>query len=695
VKGKKRGGIAMEIHEELDGMDDGDYELIIRAIPLTKDVLVKKRRNIRKAITLAALSKLKEKQVFTVDDLIKKIKDITRCTINRAIIIRTLNELEKEDIIKHMGQLDYTLEKNIDIPSFQEKTDCVWADFLPYLRKKYPDYNTYLDNGARNLFDEVLLRLLIKFKISSGALNNQIDILPYVSFKKEIENIISNYSLSENLSKKYPNIIITYLQSKSKILLDFIYNFYSCIINTDLVLREQEIPEIDFSSNFKFLLIDTSFLVALMCTTDNLYPLASAIINQCKKYGIPLYYTYKTQQEMQRFINGSKKEMEGLTISKKTVIRSQFVKDFSKQETSWNDYVIYLNSWQRHVESQHNIIPLPKHFEDEIIDEEIYQYVIKTLPILSAIRAEDRAKSDPNYIPRIRDELQIEHDAYCLGLVSRIKKESAKEGIHLGPLFLTFDNLLSGLNTSYFLKDDEFGLLIQPRTLLNYLLIYSKIDFEDKEKEYVTQAIIKYTISEPEANLELEEYIRLITFKVGLDEPDIEIVKEIFLQSPLLDELKKALKLNRGDLVDDVANRIISNENYINTVVEERRTREKLLRVSKKLREKEEELSKERAAREALERTATQNNISVVTNVNANINVTIQKEINNLISLLEAENAFDDGILKKPSDVSTKEKIIEWLSYAKKVIDESNAVKDGVKVLLPLITHLIGKISGA
>lgn len=682
----------MKIYEGLGKMGTSDYELIIRIIPLTKNVLVEKRQNIRKSIILAALSRFKEDSIFTVDDLTNKIKDMTKCTINRTIVITNLDDLVKNGTIKHMGQLDYALKKDIDIPAFQEKTEHIWEDFLQHLREKYTDYDTYIDSNARALFDEVLLRLLIKFKISSGALNNQIEILPFGSFKKDIESIIDKYPLSKNLSKKYPDIISTYLQSKSKILLDFIYKFYSCIINTDLVLREQEIPEIDFSSNFKFLLVDTSFLVALMCTTDSLYPLASTIIHQCKKYDMPLYYTYKTQQEMWIFINGSKKEMEGLTTSKKPVVRSQFVKDLLKQRTSWNDYTIYLNSWQRYVESQHNITPLPKHLENRL-DKDIYQYVIKTLPILSTLQIDERTKFNPTYIPRTRNETQIEHDAYCLGLISHIKKDATEEDVHLGPLFLTFDNLLSGLNTSYLLKEDEFGLLIQPRTMLNYLLIYSKIDFERDEKEYVAQAIIKFTISEPETSLEIEEYIRLTTFKVHLDEPDIEVVKEIFLKSPLLNELKKALKLNRGDLVDDVAYHILSNEGYVNTVIEERRTRERLRMVAKELIGKKEELSKERAAREALERTATQN-ISITTNINTNINVTIQNEVKNLISLLEAENAFEDGLLEKPSDISTKEKIIGWLKYTKDTIEGSNAVKDGLKALLPFITHLIGKIGG-
>lgn len=679
-------------------IDNNDYELIIRTIPLTKDVLVEKRRNIRKSIILAGLSKFKEKTRFTVDDLINKIKNITKCTINHAIIIRTLNELEKDGTIKHIGQLEYALEKDIEIPSFQEKTERVWKDFLQYLGEKYPDYDGYIDRDVRELFDDILLKLLLKFKISSDLLDKQIESLPYESFKKEIETIVENYSLSKILSKKFPNIIYTYLQSSSRPLYSFIYGYYSSIINVDIVMREQEIPKIDFASNLKFLLVDTSFLVASMCVTDRLYPITSAVIHQCSKYNIPLYYSEKTKDEMQSLISGSKKEMGSFTKSRKPVIRSQFVRDFQNKNVSWSDYTIFLDSWQKHVESHHNITVLPKDFENRKIDENLYQYVINTLPILSTLQNEERSKSNPDYIPKIREEAQIEHDAYCLGLISHLKKEITEEEVHLGPLFLTFDNLLSGLNTSYFSESDEVGLLIQPRTLLNYLLIYSKIDFEEEERDNIAQAIIKFMISERERNLEPEDYIRLVTYKVGLNESDIEIMKEIFLKSPLLHELKKALESDRGDLADDIAYRILGDEDYINLIIGERKSREKLKNVREKLKETEKKLAEERAAREALEKATESNtNISITNKINiiVDVDTNLQNEINGLISILESENAFKEGLIEEPRDISTKERLMSWLKSLKEAIEASTTISEGIKATLPLIVHLISKLRGA
>ena len=558
----------------------------------------------------------------------------------------------------------------------------------------------YIDKDARNVFDSVLLKLLTRFTISSKLLENQIESLPIDNFKLVIEECVKNSSLSKKLLKKYTDIIYSFLGLKSPHLLKFVFDSYSKLINLDLVMLEQEMPSINFLENIKFLLLDTCFLVALMCKTDPLYPLASAVAKQCVNSGIPLYYTSATKQEMWRFITGSKHEMNSLYQSRiHGIIKSQFVSDFRKQNItqniSWPDYITILNSWEQLIKNKLQIIPTPEGF-DETVDDDLYQYVRKVLPILDNVKHDDRMRSNPDYQPRLRGDLQFEHDAFCLGVIANNRKSvqviNGKNPI--GPWFITFDNLLSVLNPIYLGKgDDDLGLVIQPRTLLNYLLIYSKIQFEKEDTEAVAEAIIKFTARIPDPKLTFDEYTRLVTYKIGLDAVDIEVVKEIFLASPLRTELERAVELEHGEEADDVVYRIITDKTFVETVLEERKSKEKLKIVGENLRKAKEELTKERAAREALERTANQN-ISVTTTVTVNVDVNIQNDINNLISRLEAENVFKDGLLEKPSDISKIEKLKKWLDHAKTTIETSRTISDGIRALLPIITDLIAKLKG-
>jgi len=486
----------------------------------------------------------------------------------------------------------------------------------------------------------------------------------------------------------------SYLTSKPSVLLKILFDCYSGIINANLVLREQEIPKLNFD-NIKFLVVDTSFLVGLLCKTDPIYPLSVAVANQCVNLNIPLYYTSQTKNEMVSFIERSAKEMEGLTnrSTEVKIIRNQFVADFNRQTIRWSDYITVISSWAQIVERQSGIVALPEELERTGVDDDVVQYIKKTLPIVDSVRKGDRMRIDPDYKPRYREETQITHDAYCVGLISNIRKKYAGEGEkNGGPWFLTFDSMLNITNAAYNARSGDFGFTILPRTLLNYFLIYSRISFDEKDEEEMAEAIIKFTIRTPDPKLTVDEYSRLVTYKSGLDQPDIEIVKEILFASPLREELKNALEKDRGDLADDVAYRILSDTHFVESIIVERETREKLRNVAEKLRKTEKDLGEERAAREALERSGLA--VSVTTQVNTNIDLNIQTQVSRLIQLLEAEDAFKDNLLEKPSDILTKEKMKNWLKNIKETIETSTSIGNNIKSLLPFIIHLLGKFGG-
>lgn len=406
------------------------------------------------------------------------------------------------------------------------------------------------------------------------------------------------------------------------------FDNYSKLINLDILMREQEMPTINFIENIKFLLIDTSFLAALMCKTDPLHPLASALAKQCLNSNIPLYFSLRTKQEMWRVINGSKHEMDSLYQSKRHgIIKSQFVSDFRRQNNiSWHEYISILDLWEQMITNQWRINQIQEDFE-KTIDEEVFQYVRTTLPILDNFRNEGRSRSDPNYQPRHRGDLQFDHDAFCLGLIANNRKLLAeKNGKRpIGPWFLTFDNLLSVLNAAYFRKDSELGLIIQPRTLMNYLIIYSKIQFKKEDIESVAEAILKFTARTPDPKLSFDEYTRIVTYKIGLDEADIEVIREIFLSSPLRAELERAVELERGEEADNVVYTIITDQPFVETILNERKTNEKFKNMAREYHKIKEELIKKNAALEALERIE-KPNIIITANLITNIDVKIQTE---------------------------------------------------------------------
>jgi len=673
--------------------DDRNINLLVRLSVLTKGPLLERRKEIRKSFVLAALSLFPIETNFQVADLSRNVKKITKCEIDNENIIVTLNELVNEKVIQHISGLEYKLIKEIEIASFQHKSQSVWEEFSIFLKNQYKDYDPFIDKDARIVLDNILLDILKRFIISSESLDRQIESLPIEDFISLIMEEVNAANLSKNLTKVYPNIINTYVHSDSKVFLQFIFENYSNQINIDLIMREQEMPFIDFLDDVNFLLVDTPFLTALMCKTDSIHPLASAVSKQCKKSNIPLYYTIKTKNEMYRFITGSKQEMGNLSSRKKGIIRSQFIADFKRQKISWNEYIILLESWGDYIESHHQIKLMPASVDVEV-DEDLYHYIYKSISLLDMYRNQDRADNIHDFQPRYRGELQLEHDAFCIGIIAKFREKLYSEGKKpIGPWFLTFDSLITFLNETKFRQDTDYGYVIQPRTLLNWLLIFSKIQFDEEDKKSVAEAIIKFTARSREEKITIIEYTRLITYKLGLDEKDIQLMEEIFLASPLRTELERALDLDHAEEADLIASKIVSNEKFVETVVEERRSREKFKTVAALLHEKEEELSREKAARKALEGIQKQN-IAITTNISATIDVNIRTEVSSLINLLEAEDAFSSGQLEKPPDISTTDKLLKWLERTKVTMETSKTISEGTKALLPFLTHLLMKSQG-
>lgn len=418
------------------------------------------------------------------------------------------------------------------------------------------------------------------------------------------------------------------------------------MINIELIFREKELKDLsekflkqDMQRFFKFFILDTCVLTALLCKTDRIHNLAAYTIKSLKKFGIPLYYTQRTREEMWNFIKGSDKEIKSRKVKPSPIIRSQLVADFIKRGNMlWDEYYAYIRTWENILKRDFGIVPLPDDFTHLSLDGEIYEYAKTTLPVLDRLRAE---QSELEFY-RERSEVTIEHDAYCLSLVSALRSE-----MDSGPWFLTFDNLSSAIDSLYAKKHGtEFGLVIHPRTLLNYFVVFTGAEYDEAEKEKIAEVILRYTIDYGE-EIDIEAFARLFVNKVeGLTEKDSELIRELFVKSPLRNELEQALEENRGDIAEEIAIKIITNENIVNKIIQERENRERIKELARKVKVLTDELKKEKAAREALEKAI--RNVKINVSVTTKIDVSIRNQLEGLVKILEGEGVFESGIIERP-----------------------------------------------
>ena len=236
------------------------------------------------------------------------------------------------------------------------------------------------------------------------------------------------------------------------------------------------------------------------------------------------------------------------------------------------------------------------------------------------------------------------------------------------------------------------GLVIQPRRWLNYFATFSKTEFRESDRNDVAKAIILFT-ARTDSKITLKDYSGLIATKLGLENEDRDIILEIFLKSPLIAELQRALFSDSGGDADRITQNIIENDKFIESVLSEREVKKdngETKRNDKRFKLKNIEAD---SAKKALERSLSQRiSIEIVTTSEINV----QTRINGLIAQLDTElpGGFEkNGIPEPPKVVSNISKLKEWLTTTKEVIDTSKSISEGAKALLPYITVLIDTLS--
>jgi len=654
--------------------DNTGYEInnLLRSISLTRGKFLERRRGIRKSLVIAALDQIQNDATFTIDDVMKKIEEIGKCKIDKKEIVIVLDDLIAQDLIAHSEEYSYVLKSRIELPGIDVLIDPVWMEFSGSLKQHWSKYDPFLHKKARDVFNSVLLKILTRYALSK-PLENGIDYIPIENIKFVINDEIALRSIEGEFGKKLSEISLEYFTSNGEELLKCILNCYLWFIDLNLLSYEKKMETINFCDELNFLLLDSNFIVPLLCKTDVRHPLSISLVEFCNKSKIQIYYTDKTCDEIWNLIKTSKNEMK-LNPYKTVITNNQFLDDYrylnAMRGTHYVEYILILNKWIEFLNETYQIKQLPEMFSKNY-DKLDFEYIKTTLPMLYDVQVKERAKRNVDYRVRRRSEESYFIDAYCVSIISFIKKNptislTKKE---LGPWYLTYDSLLSDLNEHYFRKNDEFGNIIQPRILLNYFLAFSKIEYDDKNVENLAKALLKYTVRNPKKSISIDEYAKELAVKIGFDEDKADTLKEFLVKMPLHYEIEAALQNGNVNEAEKMFCEYISHPNFeklcegvVNS--EEKDTRIKEL--AKKLRETKDELMKEKAAREVLERVAGAN-INIIIPAIIGFEPQTASKITELIAKLNEINAFTNESFPKPPqelNISNAKQWIEKIQYA-------------------------------
>jgi hypothetical protein len=673
-----------------------DINILIRSISLTRGKFLERRREIRKTLVIAALDQFQEEDIFDIADISANIERVGKCKIDTNEIIAVVTDYQTDGVIEHIEGYKYKIRKKIDLPGFEILSEPVWKEFSLILKKKNPNYDPYIHKNAKVIFENILLKILTRYALSK-PLENEIDYIPIDDIKSVIDKEIADKNIEKNFGKKYSDILLEYFSSDEKELLACIVNCYFWFIDLNLLSFEKDLKSIDFCKELNFLLIDTNFIVTILCQTDSRYPLSTSLIDFCKDSQIKVYYTDITKDEVWNLINASKNAMKLNPFHQ--YVDNQFIDDYRNLNRlnglHYSEYIVFLNNWVNFVNSKYNIQLLPTIFSANR-DEKDYDYIKNTLPMLYDIQLQERIKRDVDYKLRKRSESTYSHDAHCISLISHIKKNLKTYELvgKLGPWFLTYDSLLSDLNNHYFRKYDEFGYVIQPRIVLNYFLAFMKIDYNEKDIESIASALLKYTVRNPRHSFSISDYAKELAVKIGTTEDNADVLNDILVKMPLHYEFERALDQGNIPEAEKIVCDFINHENFERILSEMTETKRKDLEkdarikeLALKLKDANDELIREKAAREALEKSSTQNITIYIPSISG-FEDQVSTKISELIEKLQQANAFSNDEFPKPPKEINKATARPWIEKIKAAAETTSLISDATNII-QLISQIL------
>lgn len=700
-----------------------DKQILIKLSNLTKGKILDRRREIRKNILLAALSQYQANDTFEYQGLIDDIYRLTKCRFEKEQVLPILSNLENEDVVESLGEFTYRVTRQIEIPDIKDSMLPVWNEFLQeYILNRKIRYDPHIHRNAQVAFNEVILKIISQFT-TSEPFENQVESIPIENLNLLIKSVINDLYFSEDKFKeKLQELIFEYLTSeasKNQNLLTLIYSCYGALIDVNLLKLEQEFKnlDIDFSNHVRQLLLDTNFIITLLTKTDSKHSLSVALVKQCNKSSIPLMYSSFSKVELNNLIRSVQTELATFGVTnRRSPSDNQLILDYFKHnkehQTSWSQYSAYLDTWESVIQKNWNIQLLQENIAINK-DSTICEVVKIALKTYDEVTHSERVNNDNEGHYRQKSEESYNHDAYSVAYISKVKLniEQNSESKPYGPWFLSYDNRLSAVNKTNLMKINKYGYVIQPRILLNYLHTFTNISIDENEEAEFALALLRYTARVAHPKLTLDEYSQLVAIKIGIGEENTAILKEIFLQSPLIEELQRALTDKNSELADRKAVDILNLANVqemmekIGFSQKEKRDYEKHLeRLQSAIRRLKNEQEIKEAEIQFLRNTPTYNyyqNILIQYNgdivniqMDSELDSTIKQKFTAIIQLLESEGAYESNIIEPPPSKVDRTDIQNYLREVSEKISRS-PVAQGLKDILPIISSTISIIKCA
>ncbi|MFB6188082.1 MAG: hypothetical protein ABEI86_14630 [Halobacteriaceae archaeon] len=663
---------------------------LLDVAPLFKGRIQDRRTEIYDNIVRLYLSNLESGDPISVSRIQTGINEQYSIELSSTDIVSSLQTLSEAGTVTHISDREYRLNEVPHVDSFDEQFEPVWDEFKQILQNQPRDVDPqFINKGSKRAFEEFIYIFFKNLSDSADEIENiNTDTLLVEDYEEIINKVIRVNNLKEE--NAFKSALIEYLSEPGEELIDFTDSFYTGIINFNLLSKEEDIPFRELPTSGKKIFLDTNVIVGLLCKSDDLHPLIVEVCERSNSLGFAIHYSQHTVEELNTFISGSKHEMEELgTLPDTEMVNSQLVRDYVNSDDweSWKDYIQYIENWKDILELNWGITE----YQDGGVEDNIEEFTRKS------IRTFERNQNVPDEQKKSTDAVQ--HDSRLLGTVANLRDEEDTESI--GPYILSFDSTINSLSS---IGDGTFWdreVVMQPRSWLNYILTFTSADIDERDTRSAVRAVLE-SATQFEDDLTIDQYVKLLVPKMGLDAEKEEIVRRYIIDSPLENELSGALE--KGDLqrAKETTKKIFTDDDWLETFKDIHDKTEQLRHAQETVAEFQERYKQEKEEKEKFKQALnSQDNLIDLSELLAGENAdpdalaSLSNEVNDFASLLatQIENDWNHSELPRPpEEPESMDEVQNWVDDICRVLTSPNDLPPAVNSLEEFAIQLNEKI---
>ena len=366
----------------------------------------------------------------------------------------------------------------------------------------------------------------------------------------------------------------------------------------------------------------------------------------------------------------------------KYIADNQLINDFVRQKGGmWGDYYAEISDIELYLRLKYEINLAE--YDNLIQDEKFSEYIKGIYPSVLQLLQKERQKD------------AIEHDIYLFSLSIHLRNNEPNMVFNC-PWILSFDNALNFVNKLLVERFElPYGYVLHPRYWLDTLLTFSNIQLDEANKKDIVNAILCHMIIPEKMTLNLDQYAKLISNKLGLTEENEELIKRIITISPLKRNLDLALESNNAEGVSKITSEIFIDSDLIDKVISEGKIKEENVKLKDQLKKASEKYRIEKAKNYLLEEVVTRKFAEpkiIIDNVDPNISKMIEVLMDRL-ELIDHQFFEQNQIQKLESGRISKENAISTLKNIAKILRQGKDFAQEIKDLTQYVPTIIGLLN--